>query len=99
MMHHMNVLTKFFAAAALQRPTMLVFRQKSFGFDQSYTIVLAWIFNALKFYLQCYIQDLHQRFTLFNFAHFSSFVFAGYLFEPKYLDQKLVELIWSVPTC
>ena len=49
----MNVLTKFFAAEALQRPTMLVFRQKSFGFEQSCTIGVN--INALKFYLQCYI--------------------------------------------
>ena len=76
----MNVLTKFFAAAALQRPTMLVFRQKSFGFNQSYTIGMAWMnINALEFYLQCYIQDLHQRFTLFDFNHFYSFVVADYL--------------------
>ena len=75
----MNVLTKFFAAAALQRPTMLVFRQKSFGFDQSYTIGVN--INALKYYLQCYIQDLHQRFTLFDPNHFYSFVVAGYLWS------------------
>ena len=30
MIHQINVLTKFFAAAALHRPTILVFLQKSF---------------------------------------------------------------------